>query len=250
MNGEPPKALARAADIYALGCTAYEMLTGVLPFDGSTVLDLARLHAGSAVTPPSQHRAALAPFDAVLLKALSKDPSARFRSAGELGEALRAAVPSEGEAAPTRAPAPRADDRARVLVVDDNPAIARYATRAAQLAFYRRSVTVETACSGEAALAIAARERPDLVILDYAMPGLDGIETLSRLRELPAGESVRVLVFSANTYEGERFRFSLLGVNEFLRKPMALGELVRAITSAGEAAGLLRPVDAQPAASA
>lgn len=247
----PP--LARQADVFALGSTAYELLTGAPPFDSDDPVALARMRAKGHVTPPSRHRASLAPFDRVIARALAVDPRDRFPTAAALGDALEGALPSVVQ--PERAvsatwPRERERDVVRVLVVDDDAAIARYAARAAQLAFYRKRVEVRTAASGEEALARAAVEAPDLVILDYSMPGLDGIETLTRMRDLPGGGGARVLVFSANARDEQYCRFALLGVEDFLAKPVGLKPLVGRIAAIGEAAGWLDGADPTHALSA
>jgi serine/threonine protein kinase len=81
------------SDIYSLGAVFYEMLTGVVPFPGDSMLEVLNGHVSGAVVPPSrrvpdagidQHT------DAVVLTCLAKDPKDRFASADELGEALAA----------------------------------------------------------------------------------------------------------------------------------------------------------------
>ena len=71
------------------------------------------------------------------------------------------------------------------------------------------------------------------------MPGLDGIEVLSRLRTLPIGQRVRILVVSGTAGEAERWRFSFLGVTDFLAKPVSLPDLVETISLMSRREGLL-----------
>ena len=58
------------------------------------------------------------------------------------------------------------------------------------------------------------------------MVGLDGVATLSRLRSLPGGAKARVLVISARAGADDRWRFGVLGVGDFARKPIELDTLV------------------------
>jgi CheY-like chemotaxis protein len=83
---------------------------------------------------------------------------------------------------------------AKVLVVDDNVETAR--ALALLLKFHRHEVG--TAYSGEEALErIQAEDPPELVLLDFMMPGMDGGEVLRRVRQQPRLNRVRVVVFSA-----------------------------------------------------
>jgi serine/threonine-protein kinase len=101
------------SDIYALGCTAFEMLTGRRPFDAEDAEELRWAHL--YYTPPavSSLRPDLAPFDAVLACALAKAPGDRFESCDAFANALEVAgglaerEPRSGRRAP-RSPAPRA----------------------------------------------------------------------------------------------------------------------------------------------
>lgn len=78
--------LSVAADQYALGVTLYRMLTGLLPFDGP---DVAAQHLSRAAIPPSERRAGLPPaVDGVVLRALEKDPAARFPTIRQLLDAF------------------------------------------------------------------------------------------------------------------------------------------------------------------
>ena len=87
-----------AADIYALGIVLYEMVTGVLPFTGSSALEVARRRLDAEPLSP---RSVLPKLDdrweAVILRCLARDPSRRFGRAEEVGEALAGRGPVEGE---------------------------------------------------------------------------------------------------------------------------------------------------------
>jgi serine/threonine-protein kinase len=94
--------LSFAADIYALGVTTFQALTGRLPFRGP---DFVAQHLGEAPPRPSEIRATLAAWDGPILRALAKDPAARFSSLEELRQTI-ANIPVEMELTPSLAPVP------------------------------------------------------------------------------------------------------------------------------------------------
>ncbi len=82
-------AVSEASDVYAVGIVLYELLTGAVPFDGETAVTIALKQVSAAPPPPSALAATVpAELDAVVLRALAKDPAARFASAEEFIAAL------------------------------------------------------------------------------------------------------------------------------------------------------------------
>lgn len=80
-----------AADLYALGCVGYFLLTGKRVFDGGTPIEICINHVTKPPTPPSQHVSGLpSELDAIIMRCLDKQPTARFDSAADLASALRA----------------------------------------------------------------------------------------------------------------------------------------------------------------
>jgi two-component system response regulator MprA len=108
---------------------------------------------------------------------------------------------------------------ARVLVVDDEPAVRRALERALRLDSY----DVELAGDGEEALDALAQHPADAVILDVAMPRLDGLEVCRRMRK--AGDKTPILMLTARDAIDDRVRGLDVGADDYLVKPFALREL-------------------------
>jgi DNA-binding response OmpR family regulator len=107
-----------------------------------------------------------------------------------------------------------------VLVVDEEPAIRRALERALRL----EGFTVRTASGGNAALEAVAKAAPDVIVLDIAMPDLDGVAVTSRLRA--DGIDVPICVVSARDEIDDRVAGLQAGADDYVVKPFALPELV------------------------
>jgi DNA-binding response OmpR family regulator len=105
-----------------------------------------------------------------------------------------------------------------ILVVDDEPAIVRL-VRSKLLA---DGYAVETAGSGEEALEFLENERPDLIVLDLMMPGIDGFETLRRVR---SQMQVPVILLTARSGDADVSRGFTTGADDYLTKPFNPDEL-------------------------
>ena len=127
--------------------------------------------------------------------------------------------------------------KAKILVVEDEAAIAHILSSILTADGY--SVTI--AENGEQALIAAASHQPDAVLLDLGLPGMDGLEVLSRLRASYEGP---VLIVSAREREAEKVEALDLGANDYITKPFGAAELLARIRAslrmarrtAGEAA--------------
>jgi len=127
---------------------------------------------------------------------------------------------------------------ARILVVDDNRPLTRAVERLLSMGGYE----VSLAFDGLQGYLAAQKERPDLIILDITMPGMDGYEVCRRLQASQETRDIPVLIFSAKGTMDERDHRSLLevrlqerlegyeaGALEFLTKPVAAEEMLERV---------------------
>jgi DNA-binding response OmpR family regulator len=108
---------------------------------------------------------------------------------------------------------------ARVLIVEDEPALVRGLTDA----FRARGFDVRCERDGEAALAAALSDRPDLILLDIMLPRMNGYEICQAVRE--QGLDVPILMLTAKSQEPDIVLGLNLGADDYLTKPFKLGEL-------------------------
>ena len=120
---------------------------------------------------------------------------------------------------------PKRETRNIALVVDDSPDTLSVLTDALEEA----GMTVLVARDGDAALAIAERVTPDVVLMDAVMPGTDGFETCRRLKDEEQTRRIPVIFISAITETEERVEGLKLGAVDFVSKPFRTEELVARI---------------------
>lgn len=111
-------------------------------------------------------------------------------------------------------------EKKKVLVVDDESAILRILSIKLRISGY----DVVTAPGGKEALDLIYSVRPNIVLLDVIMPGVDGFEVLRKLRTV---SDLPVIVFSASSENSQKAL--TLGANDFLPKPLNLDDLVKRI---------------------
>ena len=116
----------------------------------------------------------------------------------------------------------------KVLIIDDEDDIRELARISLERV---GGLRVIVASSGEQGIAFAAAEQPDAVLLDAMMPGIDGPQTLERLKADPATAQIPVVFLTGSVQEIERERFLGLGARAILAKPfdpMTLAQDLRA----------------------
>jgi two-component system response regulator AtoC len=109
--------------------------------------------------------------------------------------------------------------KTRVLIVDDDGSMAKYL----QAYLSRRNFDVSTAVSGEEAIRMFRVYDPNLVLLDVAMPGMSGIDTLERMKQIKP--DVSVIMLSAQSNPEMIFKASKLGADDYIGKPFEPKEL-------------------------
>jgi two-component system cell cycle response regulator DivK len=117
----------------------------------------------------------------------------------------------------------------RIAVVEDNPD-----NRLLVRAILERDFAVAAYDSGAAALEGFGSERPDLVLLDISLPGMDGLEVLKRIRADARLEGVPVIALTAHAMATDREQFLSAGFDEYVAKPITseaelLGKIERLI---------------------
>ena len=133
------------------------------------------------------------------------------------------------------------DPRGSLLVVDDEPTITEVLSRYLERAGYETRV----AADGPHALELAGDRRPDLVILDLMLPGLDGLEVMRRLRALDEGSlrpRMPIILLTARGEETDRVAGLRLGADDYVVKPFSPSELVARVDAEGHRPLLRREV--------
>jgi two-component system response regulator (stage 0 sporulation protein F) len=114
---------------------------------------------------------------------------------------------------------------AKLLIVDDEIDVREFAANF----FRKRKIEVSTAGSGEEALELLKNQQPNLILLDIKMPGIDGIETLRRLRQ--NDKNIRVIMVTGQKPDeaSASDQCKELGILDYIHKPLELGELERVV---------------------
>ena len=115
--------------------------------------------------------------------------------------------------------------RYNILAVDDIP----LNLLLVQKMLSRFKFEIQTAENGQQALDAIAKHRPDLILLDLMMPGIDGFEVIKRLREDPATADIRIVILSALNSNEDVVKGFDLGANDFIMKPIIMEKLLNSV---------------------
>ena len=88
-----------------------------------------------------------------------------------------------------------------------------------------------TAANGQQALDAVAAQKPDLILLDLMMPGIDGFEVIRRLREDPKTSDVQIVILSALNSNEDVVKGFNLGANDFIMKPIIMEKLLSCVVT-------------------
>jgi two-component system chemotaxis response regulator CheY len=116
----------------------------------------------------------------------------------------------------------------KILVVDDDPTSRRLMSHILK----REGYDVSTAADGQEALDLLADDPPDLIVTDQIMPGMDGVELLRAVRQLPVYGDIPVIVVTANSDVRDQPEAEAAGATAFLTKPVGSVELLATVQRA------------------
>lgn len=89
--------------------------------------------------------------------------------------------------------------------------------------------TLQTASSGQQTLDMIAEKKPDLILLDLMMPGIDGFEVIQRLRANPETQDIHIIILSALNSHEDIVKGFKLGANDFITKPIIMEKLFNSV---------------------
>ena len=126
-----------------------------------------------------------------------------------------------------KSPGSRSTGERRILIVDDESAI-RLVCRVNLDSSGFETIEAE---DGETALELARRERPDLILLDVMLPGLDGWEVAAKLRQMPETRDIPILFLTARATTEDEVHGHAVGGIGYISKPFDPAELTATVTA-------------------
>ena len=114
-----------------------------------------------------------------------------------------------------------------VLAVDDIP----LNLLLVQKMLSRFNFKIRTAANGQLALDAVAAQKPDLILLDLMMPGIDGFEVIRRLRSNPETADIQIVILSALNSNEDVVKGFNVGANDFIMKPIIMEKLLTCVVT-------------------
>jgi CheY-like chemotaxis protein len=172
------------------------------------VAQMARLHGGSVRVESQLDEGSRFTVTLPWEPALSTDIELRMKSTGKF-----------------RAIRPEASDRPIILLIEDTRETTALVTDYLQMNGYQ-VISARDALTG---IEMAKRTRPNLILMDIQLPGMDGLEATQHLREDPEFRSVPIIALTALAMPGDRERCLAAGANDYMTKPVSLKKLALVI---------------------
>ena len=116
---------------------------------------------------------------------------------------------------------------ARILIIEDNAANMKLGVLLLETAGH----TVITATDAEAGLTLARAERPDLILMDIQLPGMDGLEATAQLKQDEATRAIPVIALTALAMKGDEERIRAAGCDGYIAKPMRYQDFLATIAA-------------------
>lgn len=114
----------------------------------------------------------------------------------------------------------------KILSVDDSRTIRLIVAKA----FRPYNVTIVEGTNGVEGLAVAAREKPDIILLDVTMPIMDGVTMLGKLKDDPNLSMIPVIMLTAESGRDNILQIACLGIRDYLVKPFKESQLIEKVT--------------------